>query len=405
MYHHKASDGIKSSISEKEYKSHCRTMSRMASRVDSSERASAVAAAAEVDPKRVQQIDRIVNEFLHFLKQRRPSNSDPSSEVAIRAIETMRDVLSQVRWSHARELIDVVELAGSRLKTGLPSEDIVNNMVRRVGRLVREAYVECMAELGDKSTGPFASEAASLHELLLDGGVPEAGEDGLAVQFKALKPKVITLINDELEDLKEGTFNIAQVALEHIHSDEVIMTAGHSTTVEQFLKKAASKRTFQVFVAESAPGYRGQDMAMRLGQAGIETTLITDSAVFAVMSRVNKVIIGTHLVMADGGLMARNGCHALALAAKHHSVPVLVCSAMFKLCPKYPCAYSVEMYNHMHDPSEILPYSKAKVVRDASIVHPLFDYVPPDLVSLFISNIGANAPSYIYRLLSEYYDE
>lgn len=51
-------------------------------------------------------------------------------------------------------------------------------------------YVECMAELGDKSTGPFASEAASLHELLLDGGVPEAGEDGLAVQFKALKPKV-----------------------------------------------------------------------------------------------------------------------------------------------------------------------------------------------------------------------
>jgi translation initiation factor eIF-2B subunit beta len=76
-------------------------------------------------------------------------------------------------------------------------------------------------------------------------------------------------------------------------------------------------------------------MALRLGQAGIETTLITDSAIFAVMSRVNKVIIGTHLVMADGGLMARNGCHALALAAKHHSVPVLVCSAMFKLCPKW----------------------------------------------------------------------
>jgi translation initiation factor eIF-2B subunit beta len=34
----------------------------------------------------------------------------------------------------------------------------------------------------------------------------------------------------------------------------------------------------------------------------------------------------------------------------------------------------------------------------------MYDYVPPDLVSLFISNIGANAPSYIYRLLSEYYD-
>ena len=34
---------------------------------------------------------------------------------------------------------------------------------------------------------------------------------------------------------------------------------------------------------------QGQDLAMRLGAAGIETTLITDSAVFAMMSRVNKV--------------------------------------------------------------------------------------------------------------------
>eukprot|EP00037_Helgoeca_nana_P016278 m.153315 g.153315 ORF g.153315 m.153315 type:complete len:380 (+) comp23442_c0_seq2:1291-2430(+) len=365
------------------------------------------AAAAEVDPQRVRNVDRVINDFLHYLKKRRPSNTGPSADLAIRAVETLRDVMSQVRWSHAADLIVLIQLAGSRLKTGLPTSDIVDNMVRRVARLVREAYIECMAELGDKSTG-FLSEsstAASLHEILLGAGEAEGGDGGLVVQFKGLKPKVITLMNDELDDLKDGTFNIAQVALEHIHSDEVIMTAGHSTTVEEFLKKAAAKRTFQVFVAESAPSYSGQEMALRLGQAGIETTLITDSAIFAVMSRVNKVIIGTHLVMADGGLMARNGCHALALAAKHHSVPVLVCSAMFKLCPKFPCAHSVEMFNHMHNPAEIIPYSKGKAVGDASIVHPLFDYVPPDLVSLFISNIGANAPSYIYRLLSEYYDE
>lgn len=35
-------------------------------------------------------------------------------------------------------------------------------------------------------------------------------------------------------------------------------------------------------------------MARSLGAAGIDTTLITDSAVFAIMSRVNKVILGTH---------------------------------------------------------------------------------------------------------------
>lgn len=35
-------------------------------------------------------------------------------------------------------------------------------------------------------------------------------------------------------------------------------------------------------------------MAVELSKAGIETTVIPDSAVFAVMSRVNKVILGTH---------------------------------------------------------------------------------------------------------------
>jgi hypothetical protein len=40
--------------------------------------------------------------------------------------------------------------------------------------------------------------------------------------------------------------------------------------------------------------YSGQEMAVELSKAGIETTVIPDSAVFAVMSRVNKVILGTH---------------------------------------------------------------------------------------------------------------
>lgn len=54
--------------------------------------------------------------------------------------------------------------------------------------------------------------------------------------------------------LAEGTTeNIAAQALEHIHSNEVIMTIGFSRTVEAFLKEAAQKRKFHVIVAECAP--------------------------------------------------------------------------------------------------------------------------------------------------------
>lgn len=78
-------------------------------------------------------------------------------------------------------------------------------------------------------------------------------------------------------------------------------------------------------------------MAVSLGKNDIQTTVITDSAVFAIMSRVNKVIIGTHTVLADGGLRAASGIHSVALAAKHYSVPVILFFRLldFVLCSFY----------------------------------------------------------------------
>lgn len=34
---------------------------------------------------------------------------------------------------------------------------------------------------------------------------------------------------------------------------------------------------------------------------------------------------------------------------------------------------------------------------------PSLDYVPPELISLFITDTGGHTPSYVYRLLAEYY--
>jgi translation initiation factor eIF-2B subunit beta len=37
------------------------------------------------------------------------------------------------------------------------------------------------------------------------------------------------------------------------------------------------------------------------------------------------------------------------------------------------------------------------------IVSPVYDYVSPEKVALFVTDTGAHQPSYIYRLLAEYY--
>lgn len=60
---------------------------------------------------------------------------------------------------------------------------------------------------------------------------------------------------------------------------------------------AARKRNFQVVVCEGAPHFGGHEMAKSLAKAGIDTIIINDSATFAVMARVNKVLLPAHAVL------------------------------------------------------------------------------------------------------------
>lgn len=65
----------------------------------------------------------------------------------------------------------------------------------------------------------------------------------------------------------------------------------------------------------------------------ISATLIPDSAVYALMSRVNKVVLGPVAVMADGGAICSSGCLMVAVAAKVRPL----------------CEYAVVMVMHVWD--------------------------------------------------------
>nr|XP_013796003.1 PREDICTED: translation initiation factor eIF-2B subunit beta isoform X2 [Apteryx mantelli mantelli] len=220
--------------------------------------------------------------------------------------------------------MDLIRTEGQRMTAAQPSETTVGNMVRRVLKIIREEY----GRLHGRSEESDQQE--SLHKLLTSGGLSE----DFSTPYPLLRANVIEAINELLIELEGTTDNIAMQALEHIHSNEVIMTIGYSRTVEAFLKEAARKRKFQVIVAECAPFCQGHEMAVRLSKENIETTVMSDAAIFAVMSRVNKVIIGTKTILANGALIAVSGTHTLALAAKHHSTPLIVCAPMFKLSPQ-----------------------------------------------------------------------
>lgn len=63
----------------------------------------------------------------------------------------------------------------------------------------------------------------------------------------------------------------------------------------------------------------------------IQVNLIHDSEVYAIMARVNKVIVGANLVTADGGFFGTCGINMVTSAAKVMAVPVICIVPIYKV--------------------------------------------------------------------------
>lgn len=236
------------------------------------------------------------------------------------------------------------------------------------------------------------------------GTVSPSGRYQAQGQHKDIRAEVLDGIGEIIDELGQVDDQIAGYALEHIHSNEVILAYTSSTTVQKFLLKAATKRKFTVIHAESYPNnhdathsriggnneneeqYLNAESFMKpLTALGITVILIPDSAVFAIMSRVNKVILGTHSVLANGGLVAAAGTRVIARAAKVHQTPVVVVSGIYKLSPVYP--FDIESLIEYGDASKVIPFQDGDLVDKVDVQNPLFDYVPAELVDLYITNL------------------
>ncbi|KAL0088058.1 hypothetical protein J3Q64DRAFT_1723888 [Phycomyces blakesleeanus] len=371
-----------------------------------------------------------VESFISRLKRRQVIGS---YEVAKETAVLLRQAVSTTRWKDVNSIIETITELGGRLAMAQPKELAVGNIVRRVLKVIREVAqgeleTDGVADVDENESEGYTSEdedvpvkgkiqsstssivsslnerpplitQSSMFRLLADVG-PKSDEKKANYN---LKPLIIQEINEEIiADLESVYKGIADQAVDYIHANEVIMTIGRSRTVEKFLRRAAEHRKFQVIVAETSPTYQGHQMAIALSAAGIDTTVIVDSAIFAAMPRVNKVVLSAHAVLANGGLVSVTGSHLLAAAAKHHSTPVLVCTALYKLSPLF--AYDADAFNVTVAPNSVLDFQQGSLVDKVAVSNPYYDYVSPELVSLFVHNLGSAPPTYVYRLINDNYD-
>ncbi|RMX69652.1 hypothetical protein DD238_002486 [Peronospora effusa] len=298
--------------------------------------------------------------------------------------------LETVEWSTAGEILEKIRQLGHMLTKAHAHELTIGNVVRRVLYIIREEHSNALKLSSMDTTAPVSvcsSTSSSSRNMNLSrslGTILTPGTDtDLSIPIADLKLSVMEGIAELVDEIDSLHVNIADQAMEYIHTEYT----------------AAKKRSFKVIVVESAPSLNGQRTAHALAESGIDVTVIPDSAVFALMARVNKVVVPAAAVVANGGLIAQSGLQNIALAAKKCSVPVVCVAGLIKLSPLY--AHDLDVLSELLAPSSI--YSYEDTVDNLEVLNPAYDYVPPECVRIFITNTGAHQPSYIYRLLAEYY--
>eukprot|EP00033_Pygsuia_biforma_P001630 GCRY01001832.1.p1 GENE.GCRY01001832.1~~GCRY01001832.1.p1 ORF type:complete len:390 (+),score=63.14 GCRY01001832.1:196-1365(+) len=354
-----------------------------------------------------------------------------SFQIGMFTHQLLKQIVLNHSFDTAQNLMDVVKDVGKKLQSAWPVEFVVGNIVRHLLYIIREESFNLKQTTGMQASTSVTSPSKQILERTYSGRLESGGPLGnpttrllqsqdrsislanlleavaneipeeTSLPYNELRDAVIEHFDDFGSDIQTCYKVISDSALEHIHASEIIMTYGQSKSVEHFLLAAARVRKFAVMVVEGGPANPGHEMCVTLSNAGIDTTLITDSAVYGIMARVNKVIIAPHIVMANGGIMCRSGIRLVASAAKEHSIPVVAITAMYKLAPLYP--HDQLIFNELLSPEEVLPFTIAEALPSVIVSNPLYDYVPPELLSLFVTNIGGQAPSYIYRMLAECY--
>lgn len=343
------------------------------------------------------EIKAIVDPLVSQIKRRETTDD---KGLALEVAHMLMRVISAVRWTNPYDLIAVIRKVGIILEGARPTDIIPGNIVRRVLALIRD-------EIDTENNTDNTPMMSSMFSLLSTNQLSTKKNQQIhsKKQSSDMRSIIIQGIKDLVDEISNVKGELESMASDLIHENEILLCATPtSDTVLQFLIKARVKRKFTVLVTESYPNdlLDAQRFVKSLAENRIEAVLIPDSTIFAVMSRVGKVILGANAVYANGGALSNAGVANVVECAKEHKTPVFAVAGLFKISPKYP--FNREDLIEVGNSGKVLNYDDYSLMQNVDVVtNPLADYVPPEHIDIYITNIGGFAPSFIYRIVLDNY--
>ncbi len=189
---------------------------------------------------------------------------------------------------------------------------------------------------------------------------------------------------------------IAKIGARRIQDGDVILTHCNSSAALGVIKEAHRQgKDIRVYATESRPWRQGILTVNELADAGVDVTLVIDSAVRSVMKRVDKVFVGADTVTSQGALINKVGTSQLALAAHEARVHFYVCAETYKFSPMTLFGDAVTIEER--DVSEVV--RPGEVRGSVKIFNPVFDSTPASYIDAIVTEVGMMSPGSVYGVM------
>jgi methylthioribose-1-phosphate isomerase len=264
---------------------------------------------------------------------------------------------------------------------------------------------EYMAESGRllKSTRPTAVNLMKTVDEMLNA-VNEYNGSNL-VDF--VEEKAVEIVERQLDyEHRLGTYGAELIddgdtILTHCHSG-ALAGAGFGGRALSVIRTAFEQgKKIHVFTSETRPYLQGARItAYELEKWGIPHTLITDgmSGYLMRLGKIQKVVVGSDRIAANGDLLNKVGTYMHALAAKENNIPFYTATSSHTI--DYNLANGMDAKVEFRDEREVT-HLNGQLITEAvtKALYPSFDVTPNKLISGIVTEKGVMTAPFTESLL------
>ena len=324
-----------------------------------------------------------------------------TGNVIKRILHIIREEIKENTTEDKIDYDKMQELISEKIKEIKKNITIIQNLEFNENEEKNEKIItDIDEENGDESSSEKTStqKLYEIQKIKLNIPISEKNKDNILTKMDELFAEIDS-INESILSQKEIN--------DLINNDDIILTTNYSQQVAELLIENAKTKKFKVLVAESSALFSKKSQSEILIKKGIDITIVDDDDIYDIMNKLTKikVLIGARAFLVNGGLITYGGAYNICLAANMFSIPVIIVGGTTKFTPMY--AFKHDLYNEFLSPNLIYG-NKVKYEGDISGIqfnNPSLDYVPPNLITMYATNIGIINPIYLYRSFADMYNQ